>query len=75
MKTKTTQGTHFWFMSLLVPAPNGFSAYRRSGHFTPEGGLTRHDAFEVLLNNVKEQSPELSESAVVLSFDIQPNQL
>lgn len=69
------QGTHFWFMSFLVPMAGGFSTYRRSGHFTPHPGTTRVDAFELLLAAVKEQSPELRENAVVLSFDVQPNQI
>ena len=69
------QGTHFWFMSLLVPTAGGFNTYRRSGHFTPERGTTRVDAFELLLAIVKEQSPELGADAVVISFDVQPNRL
>ena len=76
-RMSSDQGTHFWFMSLIVPSPpmNGFETYRRSGHFTPERGATRHDAFEMLLTTVKEQTPELRNDAVVLAFDIQPNKL
>lgn len=69
------QGTHFWFMSLFVPNSMGFATYRRSGHFNPKPGTTRFDAFELLLAAVKEQSPELQHDAVVISFDIQPNQI
>ncbi|MEU6365753.1 hypothetical protein ABZ876_08350 [Streptomyces sp. NPDC046931] len=72
---RPAQGTHFWFMSLIVPSPVGFDSYRRCGHFTPDPGMTRHDAFELLLAAVKEQSPELRTHAVVISFDVQPNQL
>lgn len=75
MTTETEQGTHFWFMSLIVPNVGGFSSYRRSGHFTPKSGTTRVDAFEYLLATVKEQSPELRHNAVVISFDVQPNKL
>jgi len=69
------QGTHFWFMSLILPNAAGFAAYRRVGHCTPEPGATRLDLFDMLLNMVKEKSPELNDGAVVISFDIQPNKL
>lgn len=75
MTNESKQGTHFWFMSLIVPGASGFSTYRRSGNFTPKPGTTRVDAFELLLNAVKQQSPELRHDAVVISFDIQPNEL
>lgn len=71
----TGQGSHFWFMSLIVPARGGFETYRRSGHFTPEKGATRFDSFEMLLGVVKQGTPELRDDGVVLAFDIQPNRL
>ncbi|MFJ6667425.1 hypothetical protein [Streptomyces sp. NPDC091383] len=73
--SQPAQGSHFWFISLLVPSAVGFDSYRCSGHFTPHAGMTRADAFELLLATVKEQTPELRTNATVLSFDLQPNQL
>lgn len=69
------QGTHFWFMSLLVPVPTGFSTFHRRGHCTPKPGSTRVNVFDDLLTLVKQGSPELAHDAVVISFDIHPNQL
>jgi hypothetical protein len=77
MTESAQQGTHFWFMSFIVPTygPTGFATYRRSGHFTPQkGATTRFDAFDMLLSTVKQQSPELEKDDVI-SFDIQPNRL
>lgn len=69
------QGTHFYFMSFIVPNVSGFSTHRRSGHFTPADGATRFDSFDMLLDAMKQESPELRNNAVVIAFDIQPNKL
>lgn len=71
------QGTHFWFMSLMVPLPtgSGFSTFGRRGHCTPKPGATRFEVFDDLLALAKQGTPELDRDAVVISFDIQPNQL
>ncbi|GGX02014.1 hypothetical protein GCM10010353_17060 [Streptomyces chryseus] len=70
------QGSHFFFMSLYTPgdvhAPG--SVWRRSGHFTPPPGMTRHDAYEMLMGEITEDTPALA-GATVLAFDVQPNQL
>ncbi|MFB7285448.1 hypothetical protein [Actinacidiphila glaucinigra] len=70
----TEQGTHFWFMSLVLITSEGMSFYRRTGHLTVNPGATRFNAFEEILSAMKEGTPELRD-AVVLSFDIQPNRL
>jgi hypothetical protein len=71
---KVKQIEVFWFMSLLGPAQGGSMYYRRTGIFTVAAGETRFACFEEIFAAVKAQSPELGD-AVVLSFDIQPNQL
>ncbi|MGP3686515.1 hypothetical protein ACTVZO_17715 [Streptomyces sp. IBSNAI002] len=68
------QGTHFIFMSLTVPTPQGFMTLRRSGAVTPPQGATRLDMFEVLRQQVIAEDPSHAE-AVVIAFDIQPNEL
>ncbi|MFD9047674.1 hypothetical protein [Streptomyces zaomyceticus] len=74
MAGKSEQGTHFWFMSLILPTSQGMNFYRRTGHLNLNRGATRFNAFEEILAAMKEQTPELA-TAVVLSFDIQPNKL
>ncbi|MFJ1865530.1 hypothetical protein ACIOD1_12945 [Streptomyces sp. NPDC088097] len=68
------QGTHFIFMSLTVPTPQGFMTLRRSGAITPPPGATRLDMFEKLRQQVLAEDPSYAEAAVI-SFDIQPNKL
>lgn len=76
--TQTTphheQGTHFWHMSFLAHNAIGMTAQSRSGHYTPDPGMTRFDAFQEIHRQVVEASPYLAD-APMLSFDIQPNQL
>lgn len=68
------QGTHFWHMSFLVRSAVGLAAEERVGHWTPTPGMTRFDARQEIRRQVVERSPVLT-NAVMLSFDIQPNQL
>ncbi|MDQ0694229.1 hypothetical protein [Streptomyces sp. W4I9-2] len=68
------QGTHFWHMSFLAHNAIGLTAQERSGHWTPTPGVTRMDAMNELRRQVNEASPYLT-NAVMLSFDIQLNQL
>ncbi|MFD3638219.1 hypothetical protein [Streptomyces griseus] len=68
------QGTHFWHMSFLAHNAIGLTAQERSGHWTPPSGMTRMDAMNELRRQVNEASPYLT-NAVMLSFDIQLNQL
>lgn len=74
MDGMSEQGTHFIFMALTVPTPNGFMTLRRSGVVTPPVGATRQDMFERLRQQVIAEDPSYAE-AVVISFDIQPNKL
>lgn len=71
---QSEQGTHFWFMSLALITREGMSYYRRTGHLSLNPGATRFTAFEEILGAMKEQTP-LLHNAVVLAFDIQPNEL
>lgn len=64
----------FWFMSLALITREGLRYYRRTGVFTAVPGATRFAAFEELLQDVKERTPELAD-AVVLAFDVRPNEL
>jgi len=68
------QGTHFWYMSFLAHNSVGLTAQTRSGHYTPDPGMTRFDAMDEIHRQVVAASPYLAEGAM-LSFDIQPNQL
>lgn len=68
------QGTHFWYMSFFAHNSIGLTAQERSGHWTPPPGMTRMDAMNELRRQVDEASPHLA-NAVMLSFDIQLNQL
>lgn len=76
--TQTTppqeQGTHFWHMSFLARNEIGMTAQSRTGHYTPEPGITRFDAFEKIHRQVIDASPYLADAAM-LAFDIQPNQI
>lgn len=74
MTKRTDQGTHFWHMSFLARNDVGMTAQSRSGHYTPDPGMTRFDAFEEIHRQVVAASPYLAD-APILSFDIQPNQL
>ncbi|MFE6412526.1 hypothetical protein ACFVOR_36965 [Streptomyces sp. NPDC057837] len=69
-----SQGSHFWHMSFLARNEIGMTAQSRSGHYTPDPGMTRFDAFEEIHRQVVEASPYLADAAM-LSFDIQPNKL
>ncbi|WP_435643895.1 hypothetical protein ACR9VJ_26570 [Streptomyces sp. H49] len=64
----------FWFMSLALITREGLSYYRRTGVFTATPDATRFSAFEELLQDVKQRTPELAD-AVVLAFDVRPNRL
>jgi hypothetical protein len=70
--TPKSQGSHFWFMSLMASNVRDFSFHGRCGCWTPPEGMSRYDAFNELFRRVVEESPELR-SATVVSFDIQPN--
>lgn len=74
MSAPAVVGTHFWFMSLYLATPAGFAFYRRTGTYSPGPGCLRTEAFDQLLDHVKEKTPELRD-AVVVAFDIQPNAL
>lgn len=69
------QGSHFWFMT--IQAPNGTGGiYMNSyqGTRTPHRGATRLELFNAIRQEIKQVDP-LSESGVVIAFDIQPNKL
>lgn len=68
------QGTHFWHMSFITRNAIGLSAQERSGHWTPTPGMSRFDAMNEIRRQVVQASPYL-EDAVMLSFDIQSNQI
>jgi len=68
------QGTHFWYMTFLGRNAIGLSAQERSGHWTPTPGMSRFDAMDEIRRQVVEASPYLAD-AVMLSFDIQRNEL
>lgn len=69
-----SQGSHFWHMSFQARNEIGMTAQSRTGHYTPDPGMTRFDAFEEIHRQVVEASPYLADAAM-LSFDIQPNRL
>lgn len=64
----------FWFMSLALITQQGLSFYRRTGRLTVNPGGTRFDLFHEVLDSVKAETPEL-ETAVVLAFDVQRDEL
>lgn len=68
------QGTHFFFMSFVTRNAIGLSVENRSGHWTPEPGMTRYDALNELRRQMIAVSPFLADVAV-LAFDIQRNEL
>ncbi|BET51738.1 hypothetical protein RGQ21_67200 [Kitasatospora aureofaciens] len=68
------QGSYFWYMSFLAYNSAGLSAQERNGHWTPTPGMSRFDAMTEIRRQVVEVSPYLAD-AVMLSFDIQPNQV
>lgn len=69
-----SQGTHFWFMSIQVANPQGYTLWDLQGTITPVPGVTRLDLFNGLRADAAEHRPELRSGAVI-AFDIQPNQL
>lgn len=72
--TNEPQGSHFWHMSFLTQNATGLSAQWRAGHWTPTPGMSRFDTMNELRRQVVAASPYLAD-AVMLSFDIQPNQI
>lgn len=72
--TNESQGSHFWHMSFITRNAIGLSAQERSGHWTPTPGMSRFDAMNEIRRQVVQASPYLAD-AVMLSFDIQPNQI
>ncbi|MFD9368790.1 hypothetical protein ACFWA6_13950 [Streptomyces sp. NPDC060020] len=65
------QGTHFWFMVILVP---GGSLMTVRATITPQRGRTRLDLFDQIREEVASLHPETRDGQVV-AFDIQPNKL
>ncbi|MEU6543848.1 hypothetical protein [Streptomyces sp. NPDC046859] len=69
------QGSHFWFMSIQGPnGAGGFYLNSYQGTRTPKRGATRLELFNSIRQEVSENDP-LSQSGVVIAFDIQPNKL
>lgn len=64
----------FWFMSLALITHQGLTFYRRTGRVTVNPGGTRFDLFHEILDSVKTETPAL-ETAVVLAFDVQQDEL
>lgn len=68
------QGTHFWFMTVQTPNNAGAWLAYYQGTRTPRPGQTRQDLFNAILTELPDGDPRTT-GAVVLAFDIQPNQL
>ena len=68
------QGTHFWFMSVMAVNPRGPWMNDYQGTVTIAPDATRLELFNQIREEVAEKDPR-SRGAVVLAFDIQPNQL
>jgi len=69
------QGSHFWFMVIQRPQPDGTTdlcSYQ--GTRTPQRGETRLDAFNAVRTLIADEYPGAPEG-VVAAFDIQPNKL
>ncbi|MFD5014609.1 hypothetical protein [Streptomyces chartreusis] len=71
MSTTSSDGTHFWVMSVDKP---GVASATRSGTYTPRPGDTRQDAFDAIFDSITSGHPALS-GATVLFFSLEPNRL
>lgn len=71
---ESTQGTHFWFMSIQTPNAHGYRLNSYQGTRTPKKGETRLDLFNDILREVQQHDP-LSRGGIVLAFDIQRNKI
>lgn len=68
------QGTHYYLLTLQAPLSGGTTISSTfSGTWTP-ACTTRQALFESIYNEVTRNQPQFV-GAIVLFFDIQPNQL
>lgn len=74
MANKTKRDSHFWFMSVMTVNAHGPWANDYQGTLTLVPGATRLEAFNQIREEVAQGDPR-SRGAIVLSFDIQPNEL
>jgi hypothetical protein len=74
IKPNERQGTHFWFLTMQTPNASGIYMNTYQGTWNPAPDATRLDMFNRIRSFVEEKDPR-SRGGMVISFDIQPNQL
>ncbi|MEU6048920.1 hypothetical protein ABZ829_00590 [Streptomyces xanthochromogenes] len=74
MTTASTQGTHFWFMTIHSPDAAGVFMNSYQGTWTPEPDATRLDTFNAIRHYVDTEDAR-ARGGIVTAFDIQPNEL
>lgn len=74
MPEPVEQGTHFWFMTIQTPNASGYFVNSYQGTWTPRTGATRLDTFNDIRRYVDGEDLR-ARGGIVISFDIQPNQL
>ncbi|MFE0692953.1 hypothetical protein [Streptomyces sp. NPDC058869] len=72
--SSTEPNSHFWFMSVMTMNAAGpwFNDYQ--GTLTLAPGATRLEVFNQIREEVAQNAPR-SRGALVIAFDVQPNEL
>lgn len=68
------QGDYFWFMSVMAVNSVGPWVNDYQGTLTLIPGVTRLELFNQIREEVAQNDPR-SRGAIVLAFDVQPNEL
>ena len=74
MSEDIEQGSHFWFMSVMVVNSIGPWVNDYQGTLRLVPGATRLEVFNQIREEVAQSDPR-SRGAIVLAFDVQPNEL